>query len=116
MSNEEMSAGTNAGESKKDEDTTSSPAIGNTDVVCSQSQSLPGFDISHIKSERSRQLWEEHLSNPQKMACSVMMICNPEKPKEECVLVLHDAYKKEFQYSDYLKTHKVVKLQTASCD
>lgn len=41
MLNEEMSAGTNAEQSKKAEETNVSPAIGNTDVVCIQSPTTP---------------------------------------------------------------------------
>jgi hypothetical protein len=70
--------------------------------------------VGYPSSEKAREWSEEFLSNPDKFPCRVAVICNPDKPTEECVLVLPDTHKPELQYSDYLKTHKVVKLQTAS--
>ncbi|MEZ5034728.1 MAG: hypothetical protein R2796_07045 [Chitinophagaceae bacterium] len=90
---------------------TSSPDSSNTPVVGSPSSP----EIGYASSERAKVWGKEFLSKPDKFPCRVTMIVNPYKPEEECVLVLPDAYKENATFSDYLGTHKIVKLQTASC-
>ena len=64
-------------------------------------------------SERARAVFKEYFSTPKdKRPKGVTIICNPEKPNEECVVVCPDVYKGDgSKFSDYLETHKIVKLK-----
>lgn len=70
--------------------------------------------LGYVSNEKNRKRWEQYLSNPENIKSAVHIICNPEKINEECVIVTPDMYKPDFKFKDYLKTHKVVKLQTSS--
>lgn len=110
-SDSNSSAGTEVDSSTKDENLSVSSHDTKPNVV-----GLPSSpEIGYASSQRAKIWGKEFLSNPDKFPCRVTMIVNPNKPEEECVLVLPDAYKENATYSDYLKTHKVVKQQTASC-
>jgi hypothetical protein len=113
-----------------------SQPIAKPNVVCSQSPEIDDAEktfsgepilskeldvaankikVGYSSSERMRKFAEEYFANPEKQKAGVMMITNPEN-KDEYVLVLPDAYRPDFEFKDYLKTHKVLKQQTLSCD
>jgi len=61
MLNEEMLSGTNAEQSTNSDVTNVSPAIGNTDVVCSQSPPMTEYEIKVAKDF----IWQ-HMTNEDK--------------------------------------------------